>query len=104
MPFGIPGVVLALALIRTYARLGGAIVYSPWMLAMACTVIGLPCFYRPLANALSATDIKVLTEAALTLGALASHHHERNCTEYYAWDCKRFAAGLLFGLYGIYAR
>ncbi|MGB6420355.1 MAG: ABC transporter permease [Anaerolineales bacterium] len=69
MPFGIPGVVLALALLRTYARLGGAIVYSPWMLVMACTVIGLPFFYRPVANALNATDIKVLTEAALTLGA-----------------------------------
>jgi len=69
MPFGIPGVVLALALLRTYARLGGALVYSPWMLVMACTVIGLPFFYRPLANALNAADIKLLTEAALTLGA-----------------------------------
>jgi len=39
------------------------------MLVMACTVIGLPFFYRPLVNALNAVDIKVLTEAALTLGA-----------------------------------
>jgi len=69
MPFGIPGVVLALALLRTYARLGGAIVYSPLMLILACTVISLPFCYRPLINALNAADIKVLTEAALTLGA-----------------------------------
>jgi putative spermidine/putrescine transport system permease protein len=69
MPFGIPGVVLALALVRTYARFGGALVYSPLMLTLACTVIGLPFFYRPLINALNATDIKVFTEAALTLGA-----------------------------------
>jgi putative spermidine/putrescine transport system permease protein len=69
MPFGIPGVVLALALLRTYARLGGAIVYSPMMLVLACTVISLPFCYRPLINALNAADIKVLTEAALTLGA-----------------------------------
>ena len=69
MPFGIPGVVLALALVRTYARFGGALVYSPLMLTLACTVIGLPFFYRPLVNALNATDIKVFTEAALTLGA-----------------------------------
>jgi putative spermidine/putrescine transport system permease protein len=69
MPFGIPGVVLALALLRTYARLGGAIVYSPMMLVLACTVISLPFCYRPLINALNAADIKVLTEAAQTLGA-----------------------------------
>ena len=69
MPFGIPGVVLALALLRTYSHLGGAIVYSPVMLTLACTVIGLPFFYRPLINALNAVDVKTLTEAALTLGA-----------------------------------
>lgn len=60
---------LALALLRTYARLGGAIVYSPGMLMLGCTVLGLPFIYRPLVNALNAVDIKSLTEAALTLGA-----------------------------------
>jgi putative spermidine/putrescine transport system permease protein len=69
LPFGIPGVVLALALIRTYARLGGAIVYSPVMLVMACMVISLPFVYRPIVNALHAVDIRTLTEAAQTLGA-----------------------------------
>lgn len=69
LPFGIPGVVLALALIRTYARFGGAVVYSPVMLIMACMVISLPFVYRPILNALHAVDIRTLTEAAQTLGA-----------------------------------
>ena len=69
LPFGIPGVVLALALLRTYARFGGAIVYSPGMLILACSVIGLPFMYRPVVNALNAVDIRTLTEAAQTLGA-----------------------------------
>lgn len=69
LPFGIPGVVLALALIRTYARFGGGVVYSPAMLVMACVVISLPFVYRPIATALSAVDIRTLTEAAQTLGA-----------------------------------
>jgi putative spermidine/putrescine transport system permease protein len=69
LPFGIPGVVLALALLRTYARFGGAVVYSPGMLILACSVIGLPFMYRPVVNALNAVDIRTLTEAAQTLGA-----------------------------------
>ncbi len=69
LPFGIPGVVLALALIRTYARFGGRLVYSPAMLVMACVVIGLPFVYRPIANSLNAVDVRTLTEAAQTLGA-----------------------------------
>ncbi len=69
LPFGIPGVVLALALIRTYARFGGRLVYSPGMLVMACVVIGLPFVYRPIANSLNAVDVRTLTEAAQTLGA-----------------------------------
>ncbi|MCE1195338.1 ABC transporter permease [bacterium] len=69
LPFGIPGVVLALALIRCYARFGAAVVYSPAMLVAACMVISLPFMYRPVLNALNAADVKVLTEAAQSLGA-----------------------------------
>jgi putative spermidine/putrescine transport system permease protein len=69
LPFGVPGVVLALALIRCYARFGGAIVYSPGMLVAACMVIALPFMYRPVVNALNAADVKTLTEAAHSLGA-----------------------------------
>jgi len=69
LPFGVPGVVLALALVRTYARFGAAIVYSPVMLVLACMMIALPFMYRPVLNALNAVDVKTLTEAARTLGA-----------------------------------
>ena len=69
LPFGIPGVVLALALLRSYARLGAAIVYSPWMLIAACMVLALPFMYRPVANALAALNVRALTEAAQMLGA-----------------------------------
>jgi putative spermidine/putrescine transport system permease protein len=69
LPFGIPGVVLALALIRTYARFGGHIIYSPFMLVLACMVISLPFVYRPIVSALNSVDIRALTEAAQTLGA-----------------------------------
>jgi putative spermidine/putrescine transport system permease protein len=69
LPFGIPGVILALALIRTYARFGAAVVYSPGMLVLACMVISLPFMYRPVSNALGAVDIRSLTEAAQSLGA-----------------------------------
>jgi putative spermidine/putrescine transport system permease protein len=69
LPFGIPGVVLALAILHTYSRIGGAFVHSPAMLVLACMVIAQPFMYRPLVNALNAVDIRTLTEAALTLGA-----------------------------------
>ena len=69
LPFGVPGVVLALALIRCYARFGGSIVYSPGMLVAACMVISLPFMYRPVVNALNAADVRTLTEAAHSLGA-----------------------------------
>jgi putative spermidine/putrescine transport system permease protein len=68
-PFGVPGVVLALALIRCYGRLGAAIVYSPGMLVAACMVVALPFMYRPVVNALNAADVRTLTEAAHSLGA-----------------------------------
>jgi len=69
LPFGVPGVILALSLIRCYARLGAVIVYSPGMLVAACMVIGLPFMYRPVVNALNAADVRTLTEAAHSLGA-----------------------------------
>jgi putative spermidine/putrescine transport system permease protein len=69
LPFGVPGVVLALSLIRCYARFGAAIVYSPGMLVAACMVIALPFMYRPVVNALNAADVRTLTEAAHSLGA-----------------------------------
>jgi putative spermidine/putrescine transport system permease protein len=69
IPFGIPGVVLALALIRFYSDVPLPLINTPNILVAACMVIALPFMYRPVANALDAIDVHVLTEAAQSLGA-----------------------------------
>lgn len=67
--FGVPGVVLALALIRFYSRVPLPIINHPAILVAACMVLSLPFMYRPVLNALEAIDFRVLTEAAQSLGA-----------------------------------
>jgi putative spermidine/putrescine transport system permease protein len=67
--FGVPGVVLALALIRFYSKIPLPIVNHPAILVAACMVLSLPFMYRPVANALDAIDFRVLTEAGESLGA-----------------------------------
>jgi putative spermidine/putrescine transport system permease protein len=67
--FGIPGVVLALALIRFYSKVPLPIVNHPPILIAACMVLSMPFMYRPIVNALEAIDFRVLTEAAQSLGA-----------------------------------
>ncbi len=67
--FGVPGVVLALALIRFYSKIPLPIVNHPAILIAACMVLSLPFMYRPVANALDAIDFRVLTEAGESLGA-----------------------------------
>jgi putative spermidine/putrescine transport system permease protein len=69
LPFGIPGVILALALIRFYSNVPIPFINTPAILVAACMVISLPFMYRPVINALDAIDIRTLTEAGLSLGA-----------------------------------
>ena len=69
LPFGIPGVILALALIRFYSDVPIRFVNTPAILVAACMVISLPFMYRPVANALEAIDLRSLSEAGLSLGA-----------------------------------
>lgn len=69
LPFGIPGVVLALALVRFYSGIPIPLVNRPPILVAACMVIGLPFMYRPVVNALYAIDARALSEAAQSLGA-----------------------------------
>lgn len=66
--FGIPGVVLALSLIRFYSKIPIPLVNTPNILVAACMVLCFPFMYRPVANALDSIDVKVLTEAAQSLG------------------------------------
>jgi putative spermidine/putrescine transport system permease protein len=67
--FGVPGVVLALALIRFYSKIPLPIINHPAILIAACMVLSLPFMYRPVLNSLEAIDFRVLTEAAQSLGA-----------------------------------
>ncbi|MHC1783616.1 MAG: ABC transporter permease [Anaerolineaceae bacterium] len=67
--FGIPGVVLALSLVRFYSKIPIPLVNTPGILVAACMVLCFPFMYRPVANALDAIDVKVLTESAQSLGA-----------------------------------
>ena len=67
--FGIPGVVLALSLLRFYSKIPVPLVNTPNILVAACMVLCFPFMYRPVANALDAIDVRVLTEAAQSLGA-----------------------------------
>jgi putative spermidine/putrescine transport system permease protein len=67
LPFGIPGVVLALALVQVYNF--PPINRSPFLLTAATVVFTMPFMYRSVSNNLEAVDIPTLTEAAQSLGA-----------------------------------
>jgi len=69
LPFAIPGIVLALGLIRLYARPHLMLARTPTMLVMAYVIFTMPFIYRPVANSLEAVDIRTLTEAAQSLGS-----------------------------------
>lgn len=67
LPFGIPTVVLALALVQVYSLT--PFTRSPELLLGAVIVYSMPFMYRPVANALQAIDAHTLTEAGQSLGA-----------------------------------
>ena len=67
--FGVPGVVLALSLIRFYSNIPIPLINTPNILVAACMVLCFPFMYRPVANALDSIDARVLSEAAQSLGA-----------------------------------
>ncbi|NQS90799.1 MAG: ABC transporter permease [Chloroflexi bacterium] len=69
LPFAIPGVVLSLGLIRLYARPPLMLARTPTMLVAAYVIFTMPFMYRPVVNSLKAVNIKVLTEAAQSLGS-----------------------------------
>ncbi len=67
LPFGIPTVVLALALVRVYNF--PPVARSPFLLIGAVVIYSMPFMYRPVSNAIQAIDVHVLTEAGQSLGA-----------------------------------
>ncbi len=68
-PYTMPGVVLALALIRFYGWLFPAILSTPWLLAAAHASLALPIVYWAVLNNLRAIKLHELFEAAQTCGA-----------------------------------
>jgi putative spermidine/putrescine transport system permease protein len=69
VPFGLPGVVLALGLLRAYSAVPVPFVNTPAILVAAYLVLTLPFMYRSVMNALETSDARLLTEAAQSLGA-----------------------------------
>ena len=67
LPFGIPTVVLALALVQVYHF--APLARSPMLLIGAVVIYSMPFMYRPVSNALQAIDSLTLTEAGQSLGA-----------------------------------
>jgi putative spermidine/putrescine transport system permease protein len=67
VPWALPGVVLALAVIRTYVSPYN--VSRPLVLILTYTLVSLPFMFRAIDAALSAVDLRTLVEAAQTLGA-----------------------------------
>lgn len=67
LPWALPGIVLALALIRTYV--GPYDVSRTWILISAYTLGALPLMFRAIDASLSAIDLRTMAEAAQTLGA-----------------------------------
>jgi putative spermidine/putrescine transport system permease protein len=67
LPFGIPTVVLALALVQVYNF--RPVARSPFLLIGAVVIYSMPFMYRPVSNALQSIDVQTLTEAGQSLGA-----------------------------------
>jgi putative spermidine/putrescine transport system permease protein len=69
MPFVIPPIVLAFGLIKTYSRQPFDLVTSPALLVAGYVVISFPYMYRSIDAGLRAIDLRLLAEAAQSLGA-----------------------------------
>ena len=69
VPFSLPGVVLALGLIRLYSKLPLPLINTPNILIAAYVIVTLPFMYRAVMNTLESVDTRLLVEAAQSLGA-----------------------------------
>jgi putative spermidine/putrescine transport system permease protein len=69
LPFVIPPIVLVFGLIRMYSRAPFALVTSPVLLIAGYVVLSFPYVFRAVDAGLRAIDLRILTEAAQSLGA-----------------------------------
>jgi putative spermidine/putrescine transport system permease protein len=67
LPFAIPRVILALALVTVFTI--PLVARSPFLLVCACTVFSMPYMYRPVVNSLEAMELRTLNDAAELQGA-----------------------------------
>lgn len=69
VPITVPVVVLVVGFIPVYQVVSRAFGSGAWTLAFAIGIVTLPFAFRPIAAAITATDMTVLSEAARSLGA-----------------------------------
>ncbi|HEV8673353.1 MAG TPA: ABC transporter permease subunit [Methylomirabilota bacterium] len=69
VPFALPGVVVALGLVRFYGWAWPDALHTPWLLAAAHAAGGLPIMYWAVAANLRAIGVRRLYEAGMLLGA-----------------------------------
>lgn len=69
VPITVPVVVLVVGFIPVYQVVSRVFGSGAWTLAFAIGIITLPFAFRPIAAAITATDMTVLSEAARSLGA-----------------------------------
>jgi putative spermidine/putrescine transport system permease protein len=69
LPFVIPPIVLVFGLIRMYSRPPFALVTSPVLLVAGYVVLSFPYVFRSVDAGLRAIDLRMLTEAAQSLGS-----------------------------------
>ncbi|TCU87341.1 putative spermidine/putrescine transport system permease protein [Curtobacterium sp. PhB42] len=69
VPITVPVVVLVVGFIPVYQVVSRVFGSGAWTLAFAIGIVTLPFAFRPIAAAITATDLTVLSEAARSLGA-----------------------------------
>jgi putative spermidine/putrescine transport system permease protein len=69
VPITVPAVVLVVGFVPVYQVVSRVAGSGAWTLAFAIGIISLPFAFRPIAAAVTATDLTTLSEAARSLGA-----------------------------------
>jgi putative spermidine/putrescine transport system permease protein len=69
VPITVPAVVLVVGFVPVYQTVYQLFGSGAWTLSFAIGIIALPFAFRPIATAITATDMSTLTEAARSLGA-----------------------------------
>jgi putative spermidine/putrescine transport system permease protein len=69
VPITVPAVVLVVGFVPVYQVVSRLLGSDAWTLSFAVGIVSLPFAFRPIAAAITATDMTVLSEAARSLGA-----------------------------------